>query len=211
MTWVPEPEELNSSQGSGPRPQDPQEIPMSSPIDELRKVRQARKFTAEPVTDEQLQQLLEVARWTGSSQNTQPWHFIVIRDKEQLRKVSAVRGEAIKWAGDAPLAIALVIKSKSEISGAFDEGRVTERLLIAARYLGLGAGTAWFGDSSQQAAAKEILGIPAEFTARSMVVIGHPAEGAYAAGQGRKPLSELVSYERLGQSSEHPATFHYSA
>jgi nitroreductase len=73
---------------------------MSSPIDELRKVRQARKFTAEPVTDEQLQQLLEVARWTGSSQNTQPWHFIVIRDKEQLRKVSAVRGEAIKWAGD---------------------------------------------------------------------------------------------------------------
>lgn len=171
---------------------------MTSPIDELRKVRQSRKFTDEPVTDEQLEALLEVAQWTGSSQNTQPWHFIVIRDKEQLAKVSAVRGESIKWATDAPLAIALVISAKGEISGAFDEGRVTERLMIAARLLGLGAGTAWYGDASQQAEAKELLGIPPELTARSMVVIGHPAEGAQSRSGGRKPLSELVSYDRLG-------------
>ena len=171
---------------------------MTSLLDDLRKVRQSRKFTNEPVTDQQLEQLLEVARWTGSSQNTQPWHFIVIRDKDQLEKVSAVRGDAIKWVAEAPLAIALVISAKGAISGAFDEGRVTERLMIAARVLGLGAGTAWYGDESQRAAAKEILGIPAELTARSMVVIGHPAEGAQSTGKGRKPLSELVSYDRFG-------------
>lgn len=170
---------------------------MTSPIEELRKVRQSRKFTDEPVTDEQLEQLLEVAQWTGSSQNTQPWHFIVIRDKEQLAKVSAVRGEAIKWVAQAPLAIALVISAPGKISGAFDEGRVTERLMIAARLLGLGAGTAWYGDASQQAAAKELLGIPDDLSARSMVVIGHPAEGAQSNNGGRKPLSELVSYDRL--------------
>lgn len=172
---------------------------MTSPIDELRKVRQSRKFTDEPVTDEQLAQLLEVAQWTGSSRNTQPWRFIVIQDKEQLAKVSAVRGDMIKWAASAPLAIALVITAEGEISGAFDEGRVTERLMIAARLLGLGAGTAWYGDASQQAAAKELLGIPPELTARSMVVIGHPAEGAQSRNGGRKPLSELVSYDRLGE------------
>ena len=171
---------------------------MTSHLDDLLKVRQSRKFTDEPVTDEQLEALLEVAQWTGSSQNTQPWHFIVIRDKEQLTKVSAVRGEAIKWAAGAPLAIALVISAKGEISGAFDEGRVTERLMIAARLLGLGAGTAWYGDESQRAAAKELLGIPPELTARSMVVIGHPAEGAHSKSGGRKPLSDLVSYDRLG-------------
>ncbi len=171
---------------------------MTTAIDELRKVRQSRKFTDEPVTDEQLETLLEVAQWTGSSQNTQPWHFIVIRDKAQLEKVSAVRGEAIKWAATAPLAIALVISAKGEISGAFDEGRVTERLMIAARLLGLGAGTAWYGDESQRAAAKELLGIPPELTARSMVVIGHPAAGAQSKNGGRKPLSDLVSYDRLG-------------
>ncbi len=170
---------------------------MTTPLEEIRKVRQSRKFTDEPVTDEQLQALLEVAQWTGSSQNTQPWHFIVIRDKDQLEKVSQVRGEAIRWVATAPLAIALVITAKGEISGAFDEGRVTERLMIAARLLGLGAGTAWYGDDSQRAAAKALLGIPPELTARSMVVIGHPADGAQSTNGGRKPLSELVSYDRL--------------
>jgi nitroreductase len=169
----------------------------ASSLEEIRKVRQSRQFTAEPVTDEQLKTLLEVAQWTGSSQNTQPWHFIVIRDKDQLAKVSAVRGEDIKWAAAAPLAIALVITAKGQISGAFDEGRVTERLMIAAQLLGLGAGTAWYGDASQQAAAKALLGIPAELTARSMVVIGHPAAGAKSKGGGRRPMSELVSYDRM--------------
>lgn len=170
---------------------------MTSPLEDIRKVRQSRRFTDEPVTDEQLEALLEVAQWTGSSRNTQPWHFIVIRDRDQLKKVSAVRGEAIKWVATAPLAIAIVITAEGEISGAFDEGRVTERLMIAARLLGLGAGTAWYGDADQQAAAKALLGIPPELTARSMVVIGHPAAGAQSTGGGRKPLSELVSYDRL--------------
>lgn len=173
---------------------------MTSTIDEIRKVRQSRAFTDEAVTAEQLRQLLEVAQWTGSSRNTQPWHFIVIQDKEQLDKVSRVRGEMIRWAATAPLAIALVITAEGIISGAFDEGRVTERLMIAARLLGLGAGTAWFGDEDQQAAAKELLGIPTQLTARSMVVIGHPEPSAAkrSATGGRKPLDALVSYDRMG-------------
>lgn len=171
----------------------------TNPIEALRTVRQIRSFTDEPVTDEELNQLLEVARWTGSSQNTQPWHFVVIRDKELLQQVSQVRGDAIVWAAKAPLAIALMITSDKTVSGAFDEGRVTERLMIAAHLLGLGAGTAWFGDKDQQAAAKSLLGIPAEVTARSMVVIGHPDPVASrpSGRGGRKPLSELVSYDRV--------------
>jgi nitroreductase len=93
----------------------------------------------------------------------------------------------------------LVITAEGEISGAFDEGRVTERLMIAARLLGLGAGTAWFGDESQQAAAKELMNIPSDLTARSMVVIGHPASKipARSGNGGRKPLSDIVSYDTM--------------
>ncbi len=172
---------------------------MTSTIEEIRKVRQTRAFTDEPVTEDELRQLLEVAQWTGSSRNTQPWHFIVIRDKALLDAVSRVRGDAIRWAAGAPLAIALVITAEGVISGAFDEGRVTERLMIAARLLGLGAGTAWFGNENQEAAAKALLGIPAGLTAHSMVVIGHPdpAVAKPSANGGRKPLSELVSYDRM--------------
>ena len=169
---------------------------------EIRKVRQARLYEPKPVPEDVITELLEIARWTGSSRNTQPWEFIVITDPEQLRKISQVR-TPINWVADAPLAIAIVLNGESAVSEAFDEGRVTERLLIAARLLGLGGGTAWFGDQDQQATAKEILGIPAERTARSVVVIGYPTttkdHRPNPAMAGRRPLEELVSYDRFGK------------
>ena len=179
--------------------------PVSNPKQvarELRKVRQARLYEDTPVPDTVLEELLEVARWTGSSRNTQPWEFIVVSDPEQLRRISQIR-TPINWVADAPLAIAIVLNGENPLSEAFDEGRVTERLLIGAHMLGLGGGTAWFGDESQQEVGKRILGIPAERTARSVVVIGYPTthkdHRPNPAVAGRRPLSELVSYERLGE------------
>lgn len=170
-------------------------------IEQIRTVRQARLYEPKPVPAEVVDQLLEIARWTGSSRNTQPWQFIVITDNEQLRQISQVR-TPINWVADAPLAIAIVLNGNSPISEAYDEGRVTERLLIAAHILGLGGGTAWFGDEAQQATGKAILGIPAELTARSVVTIGYPTttkdHRPNPATPGRKPLAELVSYNRLG-------------
>jgi nitroreductase len=170
---------------------------------ELCKVRQVRQYRPEPVPDDVVAELLEIARWTGSSRNTQPWHFIVVTDKEQLRQISRLR-TPINWLADAPLAIAIVLEGASEVGETYDEGRVTERLLIGAHLLGLGGGTAWFGDASQQQQGKEILGIPAERTARSVVALGYPSSTKDprpgAAAGGRKPLAEIVSYGRMGQS-----------
>ncbi len=170
-------------------------------IEEIRKVRQARLYEPTPVPDDVLAQLLEVARWTGSGRNTQPWEFIVITDKEQLRELSEIR-PPINWLADAPLGIALVMKNQSAISEAFDEGRLTERLLIAARLLGLGGGTAWFGDEEQQARGNEILGVPSDRLAKQVVAIGYPTtlkdHRPNANIGGRKPLSELVSRDRYG-------------
>ena len=51
----------------------------------LLRARQVREFTPEPPTDADLEALTEVARWTGSSRNSQPWRFIVIRDPSRDR------------------------------------------------------------------------------------------------------------------------------
>ena len=165
-------------------------------VAQMKKVRQARLYQDQPVPEEIVQNLLEVAQWTGSSRNTQPWHFIVINDKAQLRAISEIR-TPINWVADAPLAIAIVLNGHSDISEAYDEGRVSERLLVAARLLGLGGGTAWFGDDSQQARGREILGVPDGMTARSVVVLGYPQQlkdhRPNPATPGRKPLSEIVS------------------
>jgi nitroreductase len=169
----------------------------------IRTVRQARQYAPNPVPDDVVDQLLEVARWTGSSRNSQPWHFLAITDKEQLRRISQLR-PPINWVAEAPLGIAIVLDGENPAGEAYDEGRVTERILIAARSLGLGGGVAWYGDADQQAEGKRILGIPSERTARAVVIIGYPTSikdpRPNARAGGRKELSEIVSYNRWGQS-----------
>jgi nitroreductase len=171
-------------------------------IERIRTVRQIRQYAAELVPDAVIKELLQVARWTGSSRNTQPWHFIVVTDKEQLRKISELRAP-INWLAGAPVGIAIVLDGKIPMSEAYDEGRVTERILIAAHTLGYGGGVAWFGDDAQEAEAKRILGIPADRDARSIVMIGRPLSTKDPRPNprrgGRKPLSEVVSYERYSK------------
>jgi len=173
----------------------------SEVVEEMRKVRQARLYRPDPVPEDVLNELLEVARWTGSSRNSQPWHFVVVTDKEQLRQLSQLR-TPINWMADAPLAIVIVLDGANEMAETYDEGRVTERLLVGARLLGLGGGTAWFGDDAQQQQAKDILGIPSDRDVHSAVVLGYPTtlkdHRPNANIPGRKPLSEVVSHGKFG-------------
>jgi nitroreductase len=170
-------------------------------IEELR-VKQMRRYSPEPVPDDIIAQLLQIARWSGSWGNSQPWHFIVIRDHQVLGRIGRLR-PMMSWLADVPLAIAIVLDTPGT-SQAYDEGRVTERLLIGAHLLGLGAGIAWFGGDTEDAEAKRILGIPAERTARSLIAIGHPTSAKDPILDllpgGRKPLSEIVSYDHWGKA-----------
>src|SRR4051812_24521596 len=100
----------------------------------MRTTRQARRYRPEPVPDDVLQQLLELARWTGSSRNTQPWHFVVVTDHDLLTQLAQLR-TPINWMAEARLAIVIVLDGQSELE-AYDEGRVTERLMIGAKLLG---------------------------------------------------------------------------
>ena len=52
--------------------------------DFLRSIRAVRRFSSRAIDDAVLLDILEVARWTGSSKNTQPWHLIVVRDRNVL-------------------------------------------------------------------------------------------------------------------------------
>jgi len=167
----------------------------------IRRISQIRQYAPDPVPDDIVEQLLELARWTGSSKNTQPWHFIVVRDTERLQKLSALRPN-INWLAAAPVGIAIVLDGGNTLSEAYDEGRLTERLLTGAKLLGYGGGVAWFGEAEHQAEAKRILGIPADRTAHQIVMIGRPTSTKdprpYGPARGRKAMSELVSYDQWG-------------
>ena len=169
-------------------------------IEAMNKVRQTRIYLDKPVAKDDLETLLEVAQWTGSAKNTQPWHFVVVQDKETLAKLAALRPN-VDWLANVPLAIALVFDGHDAVLESFDEGRLFERLAIAAKLLGLGAGTAWFLGDTEEKQAKALLRVPQERTLHSMVAVGHIDKDAnQLPGRnyvGRKPLEEIVSYEHM--------------
>ena len=167
----------------------------------LLRTRQVREFTETPPTDEELHALTEVARWSGSSENTQPWRFVVIRDQEMLRRIHEIGLPQTRSLATAHAAIAIVLPAKDpdRASIAYDEGRAAERLLIGAGMLGLAAGIAWLRPESGRASARPS-GVPADWFIRTIVAIGHPSEAAKrpknAPGEARKPASETVFSER---------------
>jgi nitroreductase len=173
----------------------------ASQIEFLRTSRTVRRFTDEPVPQEAVDDLLTVARWTGSARNKQPWAFVVVRDRETLRRLSEMEGSARHLAG-AALAIVLVMDGDpTQVEQeTFDEGRLSERLQLAAQAHGLGSAVGWFKGQGR-ADAKELLGIPVERLVRTAISFGYEDTAAADArshpAQARKPLAEIVHDERF--------------
>jgi nitroreductase len=160
----------------------------------LRRTRQVRSFTDEPVAEADIQSLLEICRWTGSSMNTQPWQFIVIRDAEVRRRIGEISVHA-RHVGKAPLAIAISMPDVDRETDAYDEGRVAERILIAAGAMDLGAGIGW-AEEPHWPAVGTLLGVTPPAYVRTIMSIGHPTGAARrprtGPGTGRRPLEEFV-------------------
>jgi nitroreductase len=165
----------------------------------LRRTRQIRDLTPDPISDEMLGEILEVARWSGSSTNWQPWTFIVVRDRERLKQLAEIVPNA-QHVGRAGAVIAIAMPGEKPEWELFDEGRVAERILVAAEALGLGAALGWaFGP--RRAQVSEFLGLTGPRYVRTLVSVGHASDAAKAPksvpGSARKPLSEIVRYERF--------------
>ncbi len=166
----------------------------------LRGLRAIREFRAEPVPQAVVDELLDVARWTGSARNHQPWELVLIRDRETLRALAKIGPRARHLAG-APLGMMLVMSGNPDRveHETFDEGRLSERLLLAAAAHGVGGCIGWF-DSEEAAGAKALLGIPQERLVRTALSFGYPDPEAQRTHQkppqARKPVAELVHQER---------------
>jgi nitroreductase len=164
-------------------------------------VRQTREFGAEPISDEELEALTDAARWSGSSQNRQPWRFIAISDPAMLAALAEAGMPQTRTLATAAAAIAIAMPSieGSGISLAYDEGRAAERILVAASLLGLGAGISWVRGEIRAAVAEQ-LGLPDDRFVRTIVAVGHPTEAARRPksrpGEARLPREETVFADR---------------
>jgi len=176
----------------------------ASPADRLRPVRrtrQYREFEPTPLDRATLDALADVARWTGSGRNSQPWRFIVITDRATLDAIHQAGLPQTRGLATAPAAIAVVLPAASEhaVADAYDEGRAVERLLVAASILDLGAGISWIRNDVRPAVDR-LLGVADGWTVRTVFQVGIPTEAARAPrsapGTARLPRDQTVFDER---------------
>jgi nitroreductase len=166
----------------------------------LLRVRQVREYRPDPPTDAQLEAITDAARWTGSSVNTQPWRFILIRDRATLDRLHEAGLPQTRSLKTAPAAVAIVMPERgSTVSHAYDEGRAAERILIAAHLVGLAAGIAWIRREIAQTVV-DALALPEGHFVRTIVAVGNPTEAALAPkskpGEARLPRDHVVFEER---------------
>jgi nitroreductase len=168
----------------------------------LSSLRAVRRFAPMPVPDEVIRSILEVGRWTGSAKNSQPWEFLVVRNRATLEELSTLGQFAGHLAG-ASFAVLLVMRSRLN---QLDAGRVAERLMLAAWAHDVGSCIGSLFPDENEAKAKTMLDVPPEREMRTAISFGYLADaqatrlsstpGLAGIPLGRKPLSEIAHFDR---------------
>ena len=148
-------------------------------LEAIRGRRSIRSYTDQPVSDELMEQMLRAAMNAPSAGNQQPWHFVVIDDRDVLDTIREFHPYA-EMLKQAPVAIAVCSETRGlmcEEHWGQDCSAAVENLLLAAHALGLGA--VWLGVTPIQDrmdAAAGLFGLPEGIVCFALVAIGHSAE-----------------------------------
>jgi len=156
--------------------------------------RSTRKYEPSPLSEEEINKILEAGRWAPSAANSQPWRFIVLRSQEVRKKLAGT----LTWGrflSEAPLGIAITIIPRASNHPVEDGAAATQNMLLEAHSLGLGA--CWIGTygSGDEERAKKVLNIPEDERLLSVIAIGHPAESPQ---RTRRELYEVTFTDRYG-------------
>ncbi|MBO0692372.1 MAG: nitroreductase family protein [Acidimicrobiaceae bacterium] len=158
--------------------------------------RNVRVFSDRPIADRDLDQILEAGRRAPSSQNWQPWNFVVVTDRAQLQALSEVF-EGAYHVAQAAAVIAVVgpVADNAFHRAQFDLGQATMSILLAAADLGIG--TSHAGVANLQL-AREVLGLPGDRDWVILVSLGFPADRPLAPVKNpeRRPFDEVVHRDR---------------
>jgi nitroreductase len=141
--------------------------------------RSIRKYTSEPVTDDELKQLLTAAMNAPSAGNQRPWEFIVIRDRETLNRIPGIHmyAQMLKQAQAAIVVCGDMTKQKYDGFWIQDCSAATQNILLSATAMGLGA--VWLGVYpvvERVEDLRKMLDIPGHVVPLSIVSLGRPGE-----------------------------------
>ncbi len=200
----------------------PARLDTQAPIHELLANRRSpRAFSEQPVESDKLLSLFEAARWSPSSANEQPWHFIVAT-KDDSRVFSALVESLMegnrRWAERAPVLVLALAQSTYAKTGKpyrhswYDLGQSVALLSVQASALGLAVHQMGGFDAEK---SRQLLSIPQGFEPVIMFAVGYADQPAALpddlqkreqAPRSRKLLQEFVYTEEWGEPSSHLKT-----
>ncbi len=148
-----------------------------------------RKFTDEELTQEQVVSLMKAALMSPTSKRSNAWQFIVVDDKELLKKLSLCKEQSAQFIADAALAVVVVADPLA--SDVWIEDAAIASIYIQLQAEDLGLGSCWVQVRERFTATgipsndyvHEVLGIPLQLQVVSIIAVGHK-------GMERKPFDE---------------------
>ncbi|MGD0806009.1 MAG: nitroreductase family protein [Anaerolineales bacterium] len=156
-----------------------------------------RVFLPAPLPEDVVGRILRAGRRAQSAKNSQPWHFVAVRDRATLEQLSRTGRYAGHLAG-ASLGVVIVTPDPAQkVTIAFDAGQAAAYMQLAAWEEGVGSCLASLYEPDE---VRRILGIPAEWQAYIAISFGYfdpklqPPSGVL--NPGRKPLDEIVHWDR---------------
>lgn len=141
-----------------------------------------RDYEARPVEKEKIEKMLRAAMAAPTAMNKQPWHFVVVDQRNVLDALAGANPYA-KMLKKAPLAIVVCGNTDKMIEGGGrdfwiqDASAATENLLLAAHAMGLGA--VWTGaypSEERCISISKVLSLSDNLVPLNMIVVGYPAE-----------------------------------
>ena len=163
----------------------------------IRSRRTVRDYKPDPIPQEVVRKILQAGRWAPSSSDTQKWHFIVIQDRDTLEALGKIATQG-PFIGQAPLAIAVVMDNATRPQ--LDAGRALQQMELMAWSQGVGMCFVGVREADQQQAVKNLLGIPEALELITLLPFGYRAEGPKGSGTPRKPMEDIVHWERFGET-----------
>ena len=167
----------------------------------IRTLLAVRRYLERPVPEAVVRKILEAGRLTGSAMNLQPWHFIVVRERETLKRLGALARSG-PYIAQAPLAIAVAVdKSGYAVS---DGSRAIHSMLLTAWSEGVGSN--WVGFSNLEK-VNALLGIPATLDVLAILPSVIPPTRS---GEARRTASHWRPWRTASATASH-STSHWIA
>ena len=162
----------------------------------IRTILAVRTFQDRPVPDDLIHQIVEAARLTSSSRNGQPWQFIVVQDRQTLKKLGELAPSG-PYTADAAFAVVVAYEKESQF-GVSDASLAIHSMMLTA--WGQGVGSNWVGFSNRYGETiAPLLGLPAAYDILAVVPFGYPVLELGKGKKRRKSLAEVAHREKFGQ------------